>query len=238
MSSKIIGIALAAILLSSVLVFAQVPGDLNCNGAVDVADLVSIVNILEYPCERNLIECWRRNGDVDGDGWPLTIGDMYIIPYLLINGYGNYPPNFPNHPESDTILIESVVTVPGDSIPLPVWINTIDTLVVFQFWIEVDTDYVEFDTMIVYDYLPIRQFNCGGNLYFYTLFSGYDDPIILLPGNYHVADIIVNIKLENDAPVTTYLSFSSDPPRILYSGFANYTFYQPVMIDAEIQIVP
>jgi hypothetical protein len=238
MSKKIIGISLVGMLLFAAPAFAQGQGDLNCNGFVDVADLTAVINILEFPCQTTLIECWRQNGDVDGDGWPLTIGDMYIIPHFLIGGYGSFPPEFSSHPESDTIMIESVTASPGETISLPVWINTVDTLVAIQFWIEMDTNYVEFDSMVVYDELPLRQFNCDGNLYSYSLFPGYDDPIVFLPGNYHIADIIINIKLENDRPVTTYLSFSSAPQRALYSGFANYFFFQPVMVDAEIQIVP
>jgi hypothetical protein len=238
MNKKIIGIVLITVMLFTLPAVAQVSGDLNCNGWIDVADLVFIVNILGFPCDTNLSECWRRNGDADDDGWPLTIADMHIIPYFLIGGYGNFPPSYPQNPQYDTIMIESVTVSPGETISLPVWINTVDTLVAIQFWIELDTNYVEFDSMVVYDELPLRQFNCDGNLYSNTLFQGYDNSIVFLPGNYHIADIIINIKLENDRPVTTYLSFSSAPQRALYSGFANYFFFQPIMVDAEITIIP
>jgi hypothetical protein len=237
MSKKIIIVKLI-IVLSAAPAFAQGQGDLNCNGFVDVADLTAIINILEFPCQTTLNECRRQNGDVDGDGWPLTIGDMSLIPNFLIYGHGNFPPEFSKHPESDTVMIESITTFPEDSISLAVWINTVDTRVAAQFWIELDTNFVEFDTMIVHNVLPFEQFNCQGNIYFHSRFEGYDNPIVLLPGNYHVADIIVDIKLENDQQATTYISFESDPPRALYSGFANYYFFQPVMIDAEIEIIP
>jgi len=238
MNVKVISVVLTAIMLFTIPAIAQVPGDLNCSGWLDVADLVHIVNILGFPCETYLSECWRQNGNVDDDGWPLTIGDMTIVPYFLINGPGNFPPEFSKHPESDTVIIESISAFPGDSISLSVWINTVDTLVATQFWIEVDTNFVEFDTMIVHDVLTLRQFDCEGNICFHSRFAGYDNPVVLLPGNYHVADIVVNIKLKNDQRATTYLSFANDPTRALYSGFANYFFFQPVMIDGEIEIVP
>jgi len=218
---------------------AHVPGDLNCNGFVDVADLIVFVNALHYPCDFQFgSECVRRNSDVDLDGRSMTIADVVFIPWMLVYGYGSPPPEFPRHPELDTIMVESTIASPGETIALPLWVKTVDTLVAFQFLLEVDPDYIEFDTVIVYDDFPMRQNNCDGNIYCNSMADIIKSPVLLLPGNHHIADIIVTINPGNDEPATTSLTFSSFPSQALYSGFANSTFFLPVMVDAEIQIIP
>lgn len=237
MNKKIIGIALAGTVLLTAPVSAQGQGDLNCNGYMDVSDLVRFLGFMNHPCEFNIYsECVRTNGDVDLDGRPMTIGDILIAPSYFF-GPGYDPPFLSQHPEDDTIMIESAVANPGDILVLPLWINTVDTIITLQFLLEVDADYIEFDTVIVYQNMPLAQHICDGNIYGVTTQLSWN-PFLLLPGNYHIADIIVNVKLENDQNVITYLSFTSDPPAALYSGFANSCFFQPVMIDAEIQIIP
>lgn len=227
--------AYAIIILLATPAFSQAPGDLNCNGYMDVADLVRILGYLRNPCEFEIhSECVRENGDVDLDGRPMTIGDILIAPSYFGAGYD--PPYLSQHPDQDTIKIESAIANPGDILVLPLWINTVDTIIAFQFMLEVDNDYLEFDTLIVYG-LPIALHICDGDIYCTASFPDFYQ-YMLFPGNYHVADIIVSVRLENDQPVTTYLSFSSDPPRALYSGFANSGFFQPVMVDAEIEIIP
>lgn len=228
--------AYAIIILSAAPAFAQAPGDLNCNGFLDVADLVRILGYLSNPCEFEIYsECIRENSDIDLDGRPMTIGDILIAPSYFGQGYE--PPYLSQHPDEDIIMLESAIAHPGDVLVLPLWINTADTVIAFQFLLDVDTEYIDFDTMIVYQDLSLAQNDCDGDIYGVTTRLSWD-PFLLLPGIYHIADIIVNVNLENDQPVNTYLSFSSDPPRALYSGFANSNFFQPVMIDAEITIIP
>jgi hypothetical protein len=232
---KKILIANTIIILLAAPIFSQVPGDLNCNGFMDVNDLVHAVHLVSN-CEISHSECSRRNGDIDGDGRPMTIGDLLFMPSLFVPG--PLPPDYSRHPDLDTIMVESAIANPGETLVLPLWINTVDTLVSLQFLLELNTDYLEFDTVIVYNDFPLRQNNCDGNIYCNAM---GDFPIttdLLLPGNHHIADIIVRVKLENDQQVTTYLSFASDPPKALYTGFANSSFFQPVMIDAEIEIIP
>lgn len=228
--------AYAIIILLAAPAFAQGPGDLNCNGFMDVSDLVRFLNFLNNPCEFNIYsECVRANGDVDLDGRPMTIGDILIAPTLM-NPNSPPPPYLPQHPDQDTIKIESAVANPGDILVLPLWINTVDTIIALQFMLEVDNEYIEFDTLIVYG-LPIALHICDGDIYCTASFPDFYQ-YMLFPGNYHVADIIVGVRLENDQQVTTYLSFSSDPTRALYTGFANSGFFQPVMVDGEIEIIP
>ena len=88
MSNKIIGISLAAMLLFAVPVSAQGQGDLNCNGFMDVSDLVRFLNLLNVPCDFSIYsECVRENGDVDLDGRPMTVGDILIAPSVILPDY-------------------------------------------------------------------------------------------------------------------------------------------------------
>jgi hypothetical protein len=114
----------------------------------------------------------------------------------------------------------------------------VDTLVAIQFLLEVDSDYLEFDTMIVYNDFPVTQYNCDGDIYGITNQVHQSFPIVLLPGDYHIGDIILNVNPDINQPVNTGLYFSSNPQQALHSGLANSDFFLPVMVDAEIEIVP
>jgi hypothetical protein len=58
------------------------------------------------------------------------------------------------------------------------------------------------------------------------------------PGNYHICDLIFTVNPDINQPIFTSLLFSSSPQQALYSGFANTDFFLPVLVDAEIEIVP
>jgi hypothetical protein len=234
MIKKII-IVNSIIILLAAPAFAQVPGDLNCNRFIDVNDLVHALNLVRN-CEISHSECSRRNGDIDGDGRSMTIGDLLFVPFLIIPD--SLPPDYSRHPDLDTIMVESAIASPGETLALPLWVKTVDTLVSLQLLLELDTDYLEFDTVIVYNNFPLVQKNCDGNIYCYAMGDFPISTILLLPGNHHIADIMVTVKLENDTPVTTSISFAADPPRALYTGFANSSFFEPIMVDAEIEILP
>lgn len=216
---------------------AQIPGDLNCDGTPwGIGDAVIGLQILIEACDAFILPCTVVNGDMDGDGIPLTIGDLIPF-YFIINGNPNMP-DYPRHPDLDTIIVESAITHPGEPLTLPVWIKTVDTLVGVQFLLEVDPDYLEFDTMIVYNDFPVTQYNCDGNIYGVTNQVHQSFPIVLLPGDYHIADLILNVNPDINQAVTTGLYFSSNPQQALHSGFANIHFFLPVFVNAEIEILP
>ncbi|UCE65775.1 MAG: T9SS type A sorting domain-containing protein [Candidatus Zixiibacteriota bacterium] len=235
MNNKIIGIAIVGIVFFAVPAVAQLSGDLNCNGFIDVEDIVHAINLVNI-CEISHSECSWRNGDIDGDGRSMTIGDLLFMPFLILPG--PLPPDYSRHPDLDTIMVESAIANPGETIALPLWVKTVDTLVAFQFLLEVDQDYLEFDTVIIYNDFPLVQRNCDVNIYCNAIGDFPLATILLLPGNHHIADIILNVNPDINQPDTTGLYFSSVPLQALYSGFANSDFFLPVMIDAEIQILP
>jgi hypothetical protein len=235
MSRIILSVTLIVILLFTAPVLAQAPGDLNCNGFVDVSDLVGFLNFLNQPCSFQITtDCQRIGGDVDLDGLPITISDILILPSLLNPNYN--PPYYSQNPENDTIMIGSSAGYPGGTVSLPLRISTADTIIAFQFLIEMDTNYVEFYTSIVYG-LPLSLHVCDGFVYGTAIDAGSFEPI-LLPGDYYIADLLFDLKLENDRQVTAYLTFSSDMEQALYTGLANSAFFQPVTVDGEIEINP
>jgi hypothetical protein len=210
---------------------AQLLGDANCNGwAWEIADLVIVARFLVETCNMHLPPC-LENSDLDGDERGLTVGD--IIYYT----YANNPPDYPRHPQTDTFIVESVITNPGETITLPVWISTVDTIMGFQFLLEVDTDYIEFDTLTASNDFQLIHSDCDGDVYCVTG-PLYNHPVICEAGTYHICDLILTINPDINQPATTSLLFSSIPHRALYSGLANSDFFLPVFIDAQIEIVP
>jgi hypothetical protein len=147
MSIRVIIVILIVVALTVTPASAQLRGDLNCNGwAWELADAVLAARILIESCDIALPTC-PENSDIDGDGRAFTIGDLMY--YLYPN---HNPPVYTHHPESDTLALESAVAHPGETITLPVWISTVDIIIGFEFLLELDTDYLTFDSLIADDY--------------------------------------------------------------------------------------
>jgi len=221
-----------AFLIFSATASAQLLGDLNCNGwAWEIQDMVLAARLLIEPCDIVPPPC-PENSDFDGDGRGLTIGDLMYYLYFDHN-----PPVYPHHPELDTLAIGSVVSHPGESINLPVWISTIDIIMGFEFLLELDSDYLVFDSLVADDYFYLNHCVYDDHIYCCTP-DRYDFPVIDEPGIYHVSDIFLTVNPEITQPVSTSILFSSIPDQALYSGFANSHFFLPVFVDAEIEILP
>jgi hypothetical protein len=217
--------------------FAQLPGDLNCNGyAYEVADAVIAMQILIAGCSWDVGGCAIQNGDIDGDGLSLTLSDLLRFDYI-INGDTTFP-NFQRHPESDTLSIASSSAQPGQQISLPVFVNILDTLIAFQCYIVPDSQYVSIDAFISDENYPSQQSRCSGNLYFMTALNEIGGGRIILPGYHHLGDLVVTVNPDIDQPMTARISFSDDPYRAAYSGLVNLAFFRPILINAEIQIMP
>ena len=219
--------------------FGQVGCDINGDGLDrTIADLIFMFYILSQPpdvyymCD---LDC-----DLDEDGISVTIADIFILINILIDPYYmDNPPDFPYHPDSDTLQIESASASPGDNLMLPVYLKTIDTLTAYQFYIYTDTNYIEIDSVISNqgENLRIPFSNRCIHGYAYD-FPPPIDSILLLPGDYYIADIYAHVNPDIDEPVVTHLTFSGCPEENFYTGLANLTFFEPVLIDAEITIMP
>jgi len=219
--------------------FGQGGCDLNGDGLDrTIEDLIFMINILSQPPDVYYIcdlDC-----DLDEDGISVTIADIFILNNILIDPYYmDNPPDFPYHPDLDTLQIESSSASPDDNLTLPVYLKTIDTLTAYEFYIYADTNYIEIDSVIS---------NLDNNLlisFSHKCIHGYAydfpppiDSILLLPGEYYLADIYVHVNPDINEPVVTHLTFSGCPEENFYTGLANLTFFEPVLIDAEITIMP
>ncbi|MEE9555608.1 MAG: T9SS type A sorting domain-containing protein [candidate division Zixibacteria bacterium] len=227
------------IILLTIPVYAQQGGDLNCNGwYFEVGDAVLGMRIIADRCGFDSLEqCTIENGDIDNDGNPLTIADVTEI-FFVINS--SDPPDFSRHPESDTISIGSVDAAPGDVLELPLYVKTIDTLTAFQIAIQTDPDYVTIDTLIVLNSLIFAFSYCEGKIYGLgsdqRLLEG--EPVFLLPGEYHIANLILTVNPDIEGPVTTHVEFLNDPETQQYTAFSNVALIIPITVDGEIRITP
>ncbi|UCC79678.1 MAG: hypothetical protein JSW64_15670, partial [Candidatus Zixiibacteriota bacterium] len=96
-----------AIIFLTIPVFAQDPcGDLNCNGfCFEIGDFVMGLRIIGHRCDfDSLQQCTLDQGDVDEDGYLITIADVMTMAFIIS---GSPFPDFPRHPDSDTIKVES-----------------------------------------------------------------------------------------------------------------------------------
>jgi len=228
-----------ALLLLAMPCFAQAECDINRDGyEFTIQDLIYLIICLNgspdlsYLCD---IDC-----DLDGDSNQLTIADMVIFVNLLTDpDYPDNAPDFSRHPDSDTFIIGSAAASPGDSLVIPVYLNTVDTLTAYEFRIHADTNYIRIDSVaslqgdslfIVYSERSLHAFSYN--------FWPPTDSIFLLPGDYHLADIYAHVNPDITEPVITELVFSGCPEESFYTGLANLTFFEPVLINGEITITP
>lgn len=218
--------------------FGQLECDINGNGySFEISDLILAISILSSPDEYYMCDI---NCDMDEDGILLTVADIFLLSNYIGNPVDPDPaPDFPYHPDSDTLQIESASALPGDYLILPVYLKTIDTLTTYQFYIYADTNYIDIDSVISNQGENLRIPSNNRCIHGYAAdFSLPLDSILLLPGEYHLADIYAHVNPDIDEPVTTYLIFSGCPEENFYTGLANLTFFEPVTVDAEITVMP
>jgi hypothetical protein len=230
---------LIMVFIMAVPCLGQAECDLNNDGIYNsISDFIFLINELSSP--EIYFDICDNECDPDEDGLPLTIADITLLVNSMIDP--NYPdsaPDFARNPDSDTIGIESILTSPGAQLSLPVYLSTIDTLTAFQFYISCDPEYLEiigFENDLDLNLIIAYGFN---NVHAYT-FNGIGaiESISLMPGNYHVGDLLVNVDENIEDPVTTYVSFSGCPDHNFYTGLANLPFFEPILVNGEITIEP
>ena len=227
------------VLLLAIPAWGQADCDLNDDGNYfSIADVIFLLNELNSP-EINFDIC-NNDCDPDDDGLPLTVADMILLVNTLIDP--NYPdsiPDFTRNPDADTLSLASILTSPGAQLSLPLYLNTIDTLTAFQFYISVDPEYLEITDFEI-DLEINLNFALGlDNIHVYTFnASGPSESILLLPGYYHIGDLQLNVADDIEEQMTTYAVFTGCPDYNFYTGFANLAFFEPVLVNSEINIDP
>ena len=228
-----------ALLVLATPCFAQLECDINRDGyAFTFADLIFLINGMNgspddgYNCD---FDC-----DPDDDGNPLTIADIVILINSLFDpDYLDHAPDFSTHPDSDIFRISSAFVSPGDNMVIPVFLSTLDTLTAYEFRAFADTNYVKIDSVVSCHGDSLLIAFSERSLHGFAFnFSQYTDSILLLPGDYHLADIYAHVNPDISEPVVTELVFSGCPEESFYTGLANLTFFEPVLVNGEITITP
>ncbi len=229
-------IVIVSILLLAIPAFGQTPGDINCNGIpYEVTDIVAAVNLLSGGCSLESIPtCTLRNGDMDNDGFGLTIGDVL----LFENGIVIPPPyrDYPRQPALDTLRVESAQAYPGQTLSLDMGLVTSDTLLGLEFYLAREFQYIAIDNFINESSFDVLTQSCSGNLFAY--FRPSDRSHVILPGSYHLGHLVISVNPDIDQSVTTAINFSSEPSRICYTGLANFGFFEPILVNSTIVVNP
>lgn len=213
-------------------------GDLNCNDiCYEITDALIAARTLQQSCALDSIStCIIQNSDIDGDSIILTASDYVTMLNLIM---GTYSTSFQQNPLSDTLRVGSSLAYPGETLTLPVDLVTIDTLSAFEFFLVPNSQYLTIDTMLAEPGMEIREQLCQGSLFVFACSLFYrESPILLLPGAYHLGDLVVTVNADIAHPVTTSILFSNDPSKLLYTGLSNSRFFHPVLVNSEIAIEP
>ena len=204
----------------------------------EVGDLVLAYSAVYDPDNYPLSMYQKLAGDVDEDDICITVADLLYFVYF-INGepWSGYPQN----PNSDTLIIESALAEPGEQLSLSLYLKTADTLVDFQAYIVSDTDYFTIDSLILNDTIPLIQNNASGFPHLFSFPIDMTPPessTLIYPGAYHIGDLIGHVNPDIQTPAVTTIEFQNDFEFLAYTGLANPSFFQPVLVDGEITITP
>jgi len=212
-----------------------VPGDVNCTGAFNGLDIVYLAGYINGYYQTNWIDtssCSWLGGDMNGDSLYHTVADWWNILFYF-EQIGNNPP-FPN--DLDTLIIQSVFASPGDTVELPFYAITPESLTGANVHFLYDSDFVEFLNI---EYTEL--FNHGG---FYSsegeIISfqiASIDPV--WPGHNPVGQI--NMAVSSDAQPGMDIVLDLIGSWYYPSGFGNYSIptysIQPVLVDGVIHVI-
>lgn len=230
----IVGILLVLIPVSFCV--AQLPGDFNCNGTVNMVDLTYLVNQLHS----GLIDtesCTWQNGDLNSDSLCHTIADWQ---QFCIYFYPNPPNDIPPQPNQlDSIIVTNALALPAETVWLPIQVFAADSLRAFMIQLRFDQSFLLEPT--ARNYLNpdaiVSQLRNGDTFYWY-----YFDfaPIIFGPGLNHIGDI--GFVVSDSVPLDTTLELELIGGDYYPSGLANNSyptyFIRPFLINGYIHIGP
>jgi hypothetical protein len=211
---------------------AQIPGDFNCNGYLDAADIVILSNMinLNIPPIEDTSGCTWYAGDANDDSLYHTISDWMQFVYIFSGDtLGDNPPQ---PEELDSLIMADTIGVPGESLVLPLFMKTVDDL--SGIFVQLHMDTLFFENLSVTpgsDSLDINQYIADDRIFLDHIFE-------LNAGYYHLADI--NFSVRDDAPPgdeTTIELVSGD---YYPSAFANVSLptylIRPVLINGTVYI--
>lgn len=249
MRSFFIIIVLVIALPCSGIIAQDVPCDLNNNGFVDVADLITYTNIIEriilppYP-----LPIYDPRLDCDRDSLHLTRNDLVGLAYSLYQGpaWGQGRQWWLS---SDSLYIPEVEASPGDEIDIPVYVKTEHRLTHVQIALRYDPSLLKVDNFIISDSIPYgydpRVYLFEGGVSIAIELAPYDDEVFY---SGHLGDLRAHVLVGSPEQLETVIEFFDDPRRALYTGICsrNYIygspaiqllFTHPVTVDGVIRII-
>jgi len=211
---------------------AQIPGDFNCNGYLDSADLVMLSNMinLNVPPIEDTSSCTWYAGDANDDGLYHTISDWMQFVYMFS---GDAPGDNPPQPEQpDSLMMADTIGVPGESLTLPLFVKTVDGLSGIFVQLHMDTLFLrDISVGPGSDSLDINQYIDGDRIFL-------DHIEELSAGYYHLANL--NFSIREDAPPDTGTTIELVAGDYYPSAFANISLptylIRPVLINGTVYI--
>ncbi len=215
---------------------AQVPGDFNGNGVVDVSDLIYLVSII-LPFHGGTVDTgtyiWYV-GDLNYDGVYHTVADWWQLP-LEITGGADVPDNPPEPYYLDSIIVSDAAGAPGDSVVLPLFIESVENLSGIMIHAMFDSlNLVNCALSPGSDSLDYRAYIEGGSLYANFLFFGDG----LQQGAYHAANL--HFTISENVPPDTDLTIELVAGDYYPSGFSNVSyptyFIRPILVNGIVHV--
>ena len=212
--------------------------DLNRDGLYNtIGDIIFAISIYNGSPEEG--SACGMNCNPDGDDDSLTIADMLLLSFYMMDPFGE-PPAYTFRPNDDTLSIESTQAAPGDRLYLSLYLNTVDTLIAYEMLINVDDRYLTIESFVPDISDSVFHFAAAARKLhaYYMMRDGLSGPDLILPGQYHLGELELAVNPDIDEPVTTYITFGTCPDDNFYTGFANITYFVPVLVEGEITITP
>lgn len=213
-------------------------GDLNLNGtSCELEDLQIAHNAVYDAVSYPLNPVQRYAADMDSDQTKLSINDLVLFNYC----YNSTEPAFyGSNPANDTLRIQSAYVDYGEELSLPIYLTTHDTLLDFQAYILADPDIIIIDSVVFSGEITMAQTLVSGFPHILSLPHGdYSLPgpsNWILPGTYHLGDIVGRVHPDIQDETDATVEFGNDSTYLTYTGLANGTYIEPVLINSVIHI--
>ncbi|UCC80014.1 MAG: T9SS type A sorting domain-containing protein [Candidatus Zixiibacteriota bacterium] len=233
--AKSIMISLVIMALLPLYSYAQVPGDMTCDGTFNGLDIIYLSWYLGGAYQSSWIDtssCSWLGGDMNGDSLFHTVADWWNILFFYLT-IGNNPP-LPN--ELDTLIIQEVYASPGDTVGIPFYAITPEMLT------GINLHFAFNDLQVEFLNIEYGQFFSTENYY------EYEDGVIsfqlasldpVSPGHNPVGQIIMAVS--PDVLPGTDIDLDLIGGWYYPSGFGNYSiptyFIPPVLVDGIIHVV-
>ncbi len=208
--------------------YAQIPGDFNCNGyPMEIPDFIILMRIIYFNIPPlDTTSCTWYAGDINGDSLYHTIADwMQFIHH--------FPGDNPPQPHDlDTIAVADTTAAPGESLELPIYIESVDSLSGLVVQLRVDTLFLSNLSITPgSDSLDINQYIDSESIFL-------DHINKLDAGYYHIAN--VNFSIREDAPIDTETTIELVAGDYYPSAFANISLptylIRPVLINGTVYV--